>query len=459
MNQGWYSKKDVIQDLTTATGKSVCDLNEEYVIMGKNPPPCHMANEEEEEMQIATLYGGRKPSDHTDIGKPDLMGITQMIRMVDQFYERPSIENRTNGDRKQVTSAVVSISKLNPDVVEFVPLNKKLPNKLDKEGLNCITEDVIKNKDVSYESEKSDKRGEQIKKSIDINNIKEINKNNNCHSNSSGCIDISRLSSLEMQEMRQKLKTKISATSNTNCVKVKRERNLAIATLVKLHCQPPNIAVSGEDKIELKAPDYYQKSLSSHEKDSEMKESIKKSCIIPDAALERTVIITKKPEFNENLEHVVDSNSNQLYVVKEPNATTSKRQDDNKKQPGHSTLCPAKENSEDIPKEVRESIVKVENWFNSPSKKQKGSSFYLGPVTFKKKVSCKPMSPISIDSENSNAQKSEIFVPSAFANQLSKKYMERSKAREAREQDIWTKIELELKAKDEKIKNQAHVIA
>ncbi|XP_047529829.1 uncharacterized protein LOC125065997 isoform X2 [Vanessa atalanta] len=410
-------------------------------------------------MQIATLYGGRKPSDYKDIGKPDLMGITQMIRMVDQFYERPSIENRTNGDKKQVTSdTLVSISKLNPDVVEFVPLNKKLPYKLDKEGLNCI-EDVIKNKDVSYESEKSDKRGEQIKKSIDINKIKEINKNNNCNNNSSGCIDISRLSPLEMQEMRQKLKTKISGTSNTNCVKVKRERNLAIATLVKLHCQPPNTAVPGEDKIELKAPDYYQKSLSSHEKDSKMKESIKKSSIIPDAAFERTVMITEKPEFNENLEHMVDSNSNQLYVAKEPNATTSKGKDDDKKQPYHSTLCPAKENSEVIPKEVRESIVKVENWFNSPSKKQKGSSFYLGPVTFKRKVSSKPMSPISIDSENSNVQKSETFVPSVFANQLSKQYMERSKAREAREQDIWTKIELELKAKDEKVKNQAHVIA
>ncbi|XP_046959582.1 uncharacterized protein LOC124529729 isoform X2 [Vanessa cardui] len=406
-------------------------------------------------MQIATLYGGRKPSGDTDIDMPDLKGITQMIRMVDQFYERPSMESRTNGDDTQVTSTVVSISKLNPNVVEFVPLSKKPPSQLDTVGLNSITEDVIKKKDVTYECENPEKRGEQL----DINNIKEVNKIDNGHSNSSSCIDMSRLTPLEMQEMRQKLKTKISGTSNTNCVKVKRERNLAIATLVKLHCQPPNTTVSGADKIELKAPDYYQKSLSSHVKDSEMKESIKKSNVTSEV-LDKTFMITKKAVLNENLEHIVDSNRNQICVLKETNATSSKEQDDNKNQLCHSKSSPAKENSKDIPKEVRESIVKVENWFNSPSKKQKGSSFYLGPVTFKKKVGSKPMSPISIDSENSNVQKSDSFVPSAFADELSKKYMERSKAKEAMDQDIWTKIELELKAKDEKIKsNQAHVTA
>ncbi|XP_050345984.1 uncharacterized protein LOC126770569 [Nymphalis io] len=456
MNHAWYSKKDVTQDLTTATGKSVCDLKEEYVVEGQKPPPYHLADEVEEEMQISTLGGGQKPSGNIDIGKPDLMGITQMIRMVDQFYEKPLIKNKPDDDNRLVTNTVISISKLNPDVEEFVPRNyaNKPPNNLNVVGVRCIQEDIIEKNDEtvkcdkSEKGEKTEKRVEQLRNPKSLNNIKEINKIDNCYSNSLGRIDVSRLSPLEMEEMRKKLKTKISGTSNTNCVKVKRERNLAIATLVKLHCKPPNAAVSGEEKFELKTPDYYQKSL---EKDSKI-ESIKKSNILSDAALDNSVVITKQLEYNENLELTIGSNTKQLCAVNETN-TTFKVLDDDKntqKRPSQSLTSTTKENSCVITKEVRESIVKVENWFNSPSKKQKGPSFYLGPVTFKRKVCSKPMSPISIGSENSNAQKSEIFVPSEFANQLSKKYMERSKAREADEQDIWMKIESELKAKDKK---------
>ena len=36
--KGWYSKKDVIKDLSKATG-AVCDLDEEYVVVGERPPP------------------------------------------------------------------------------------------------------------------------------------------------------------------------------------------------------------------------------------------------------------------------------------------------------------------------------------------------------------------------------------------------------------------------------------
>ncbi|CAH2106019.1 unnamed protein product [Euphydryas editha] len=388
--------------------------------------------------------------------KPDLMGITQMIRMVEQFDEKPSNESYNDVPKLIATNTLLSITKLNPNVPDFVP------NNVDTVHLNknsetevCLNENVNTGRDQNCivsgtpMNEKEIDDVKQLNNSKNIKDIKEINKADNV-SGSSSRIDTSRLTEVEMKEMREKLKDKILKTSNEKCVKVKRERNLAIATLVKLHCKP---ATSDINTPKLIGPEYYETKLS---------ENVSSSSIAPSKSENTTDSSTVSKRF----EHLVNNNSTESNVV------DNKIKDDaeiskhfitkNNEEPSTSTVSVKDSSDNAIPKEVKDSIEKVEDWLNNPKKVSKSPVLYLGPVTFKRKVksnNSKTISPISTNSENTGSvvYKTETFVPSELASQLAKEYSERKKAKqivEQQQQNIWTKLELELKAKDEIIRNR-----
>ncbi|CAH0723094.1 unnamed protein product, partial [Brenthis ino] len=429
--KGWYSKQDVMKDLSKASGTRVSDLDEEYVVVGEQPPPFYRTADKEEELQLLRLYGGHQPlsPNNTDIVEPDLEGITQMLRMVDEYNDSP-VNNKAKETKKQDTNTVITISKLNPNVAEFVPRSDD--DICNKDSAIVANNDLV----VSEVDEEKHNRRTSEHKSTEARD-----RSINTLSNKS----ISIKDSNEIKEMREKLKTKITNTFNTSCVKVKRERNLAIAMLVKLHTQPNNEINNDGQKPKLMTPDYFKKSvnhdakMSGSDKSSNKNTNSNTPVVFDDIDMCKDTKDDIKDYSNNN------SNSNDEIMQRE---------------------SPVSDNlNNSMTKEIKESIQKVDDWLNPKINAENKTSaitrpsLYLGPITFKRKTNSKPMSPISVESElkSQNSEKSnEVFVPSTFASELTKKYEERNKARDNQltNQDIWTKLESDLKVRDEVIKKK-----
>ncbi|CAG9584948.1 unnamed protein product [Danaus chrysippus] len=393
-SKGWYSKQDVIKDLAKVTGKRVSDLGNHYVV-GTEPPP--VWNNEEDDEDLSRFYGGQTPTQTDDIEKPDLAGITEMLRMVDNYNEGPSEENKT-----EPTDVIVSISKLDPNAQEF-------ESSTVKQGQSAL------NVNSSKYNEEPDIRDQKlpldVKKTVRTDICDTKVRDNQTHIPN------------ELKQMREQLKTKIAETSNINCVKQKRERNLAITTLMKLYSKE---AVT-ETKPNLISPEYFINNTAN------------------------------------NITHTQDGVGNNL--------TTDHVTED--------TLN-ASTDTEIINKEIAASVEKVTKWLCSSetetpnncsdtSRKDTDSTeentvtkvpqqtkvplIHLGPVTFKRKTNNRhAISPVSLLSD-SKTNKSETYIPSNYANELTKKYTEQSKQRQS-QPDLWTSIENKLKEKDEKLKKQ-----
>lgn len=211
-----------------------------------------------------------------------------------------------------------------------------------------------------------------IAKNVDDTKI--INKTDNVITNFSR-IDTSRLTDAQVQEMRAKVKEKIRVTSNEKCGKLKRERNLAIATLVKLHCASQTNDLNTPKLI---SPEYFEKRLSDQKKkltDSEVPEKVPYSDLNdPDNTTDSSVVYKR-------FEPLVDKNT------AEPNETDNEgteyfiaKNSQSKKSVSSTT------SNNETNKEVNQSIEKVENWLNNPQKVPKAPPLYLGPVTFKRKA-------------------------------------------------------------------------
>lgn len=226
----------------------------------------------------------------------------------------------------------------------------------------------------------------------------------------------------EKLRMAKILKSKIIQGSKAQTIKHKTERNVAIAALMKLNSKPPDSDTPKMASV-VNSPKKIPKAESSNESSS----SSPRPILFPPEYFETPTCSTKvnieKPEVN--LEPEMDP-------------------------------------------QIKESIDKVNNWLNKPEvTKPKAPKIYLEPVAFKKKEASSSSSPSSFQMNHpisSSSPKSFVkvqpisatpsFVPSSYASDLAKKYEERSKAKEALHLDIWTKLEKDLKAKDEQIKNK-----
>ena len=111
-----------------------------------------------------------------------------------------------------------------------------------------------------------------------------------------------------------------------------------------------------------------------------------------------------------------------------------------------------------IDPQIEESVNKVENWLNySKSPETKGSIICLGSITFKRKASS-IKSPNSDIENNNKAPKASChstnYITSKYADDLFKKFVEKSQAREDQNGDIWSTLQKKLKARDEEIRNK-----
>ncbi|XP_069358678.1 uncharacterized protein [Maniola hyperantus] len=403
-NQGWYSMNDVLKDLRKATGLRgrVHNLDEGSFLVGNQPPPQPVNEPDEDaELQMFHLGGSRRPSAREFIGKPDLPGITQMLRMVDDLTEE---EPKTPPKKiKSPTTSVLSISKLNPNVNEFIPKSSAVSNKTTQDK----TDDII------------------------------------CDSFNLGPIDKNKLTEEQIKKIKQNLITKISVTSKETCVKVKRERNLAIASLVKLYCVPQP---TDEEKPKLLVPAYFEKSNLAEKKTTEK------------VGTEKSIDAQNPTEDSPNKGPKAELSAEKVEAMREaPDPSIAESVDKVQKWLHDS------ENAGSTTKNPKNNIIKNENVVVSKINGQKEPSIakkapYIGAVTFKRKASSKPISPTSTDSnECVKTSKPRAYKPTKYAEELRKTYMEKKKLNEAKQQammDPWTKVEAELRAKDQEMLNK-----
>lgn len=107
---------------------------------------------------------------------------------------------------------------------------------------------------------------------------------------------------------------------------------------------------------------------------------------------------------------------------------------------------------------IKESISKVNNWLREKpvvtvSEKSKSAMVYLGPLTYKRKDSLTCKSPSEVTGKK--VPKAAEYKPSSYAEELHKKYSEKSKTiMPTPTLNIWEKLEADLKKKDFEVKNR-----
>lgn len=176
---------------------------------------------------------------------------------------------------------------------------------------------------------------------------------------------------------------------------MKSERNIAIASLLKLYSDPPMTSGVNENPPILLTPQHFEKP------------------------------------------YVDDTKINDA-------PQTSK--------PQNEILIDTKTNNVENMKEVDNSVAKVKSWLKMDEKpKPLGKALFLGPVTFKKKEIVKPITPISEVSEKTSCN-SPSYVPTEYAEKLTETFKMRVKAKEEKTLDMWSRLERDLKAKDEDIR-------
>ncbi|XP_068631832.1 uncharacterized protein [Battus philenor] len=355
----WYSKKDVLEDLAQVSSSVVKELDEEYIVVGEQPPPMFTKDETDDNEFLLQLKGADTSGvtiEHKQ--SPDLAGITEMLRMVDRFESPNDKDKHEQKPSDGRGTTIISISKPN--------FNPKSTSTENFKGLDKNT----------------------------VNNIVKGNNNGRLQSETP-----TRLDKSIKEEMSDKLKEKISSSLKENNFKVKMSRNLALASLLKLHSEP--IDSDTRNKPRLYTP-----------KDFE------------------------NPHINTN--NLVNSSEScdKLELNVEETKSLSKDTNNNDQK-------------------VNESIVKVQNWLNGKEKPRvKEPALYLGQVTFKRKDIPKPSAAINNNSEKTHKTDSKSFIPSSYANKLTETYMVRNKSKENKPKDIWTKLEEELKQRDVIIKEK-----
>ncbi|XP_049869545.1 uncharacterized protein LOC126369245 [Pectinophora gossypiella] len=391
----WYTAQDVMNDLAEHTGIRIGDFEEEYIVRGEKPPPPRAPEEvlnDEFELRF-----GRDDAPPPSSGNltPDLAGITHMLRLVDTFDapgdQKKKIEKNEIPKETALEQSII-ISKLNPNVHEFVP--KSL------QTVNHVNKTILKKDESNNNNENIDKETFATVHNEHVNDIEDTEKH-----------------------MVAALKSKIIAASKDNSLEKKRDRNVAIAALVRLNSSAPESPKRVIEQSAQRTPKPTQQ---------------------PETT-DFTKTISPKPIVLFTPEYFVGAS-------RSPTAVTM-----DTKPP---LLTPTSSGSIDsLDPQVKQSIEKVSNWLSGPDKKvaKKPMVPLTEPISFKKKDSAATMSSCS-DVSKKKESPYAAFVPSEYATQLAKAY--RAKEEQKKEEQnmapktIWDKLENDLKAKDELIKKR-----
>lgn len=237
------------------------------------------------------------------------------------------------------------------------------------------------------------------------------------------------------------LKEQISKIPKDSPFYKRKDKNVAIAALIKTNTIPSatsNLTPSSSSpKTILLTPEYFKGPCTAENQDAQDQENL----VVPSHRM-------SPPKLHE--EDSSKDNENIEDNVLEENITPK------------TDVTPVRT---PIDPYMQESINKVNNWFNSPPasksaklcrgattdvSKRKPAEPYLGTFMFKKKSVSDRNS--SISSSKSPVLTTPTYVPSKYAQDLVKKYEERNQVKEMHKEehmDIWTKLERDLKIKDE----------
>ncbi|XP_052740212.1 fibrous sheath CABYR-binding protein isoform X2 [Bicyclus anynana] len=268
--KSWFTTQDALQDLNWVAGGYVpVDFNEDEEVFGYQVPPRRYMNfDHETDEQLERLSGGYRAIVDDSAGAPDLAGIKHMLRLVEDSEEEVEDEVPVQEPEPEPATStnVVIISKLNPEVKEFVPKSgaddgkslKKEENVNDKtEILN--TEEKQENK---VEVETDEQEETEVKEKTDEHEeivLEEVPRvpppvppvvqegDEIGDPLSTRRVDTNRLTDSEIQQMRTVLQRKINDNWEATCMRNKCRRNVAIVTLLKLHCKSPSSTPVGQE--------------------------------------------------------------------------------------------------------------------------------------------------------------------------------------------------------------------
>lgn len=338
----------------------------------------------------------------------------------------------------------IIISKLNPEVHEFVPNNIKSKNLGSKNhSLDTLEEfsngehasktlgkaPKITNSEATYSNSMNQKLSPE---SSEASHETGRNGAGDC-----GWVQMDTKDE-EKNKMIAMLKQQIINIPKDSPFDKRKDRNVAIAALIKANTIPStasNLKSSSPSPIPmLLTPDYFKGPSTSENMVTQLNENFVPS---PSTSSQKQL----EKDNSKDIEIVED---NVLEENITPNAEVT---------PMRTSMDPY----------VQESIVKVNNWFNGPQKskpahqgttldisKLKRAEPYLGTkFIFKKKSVPDRNSPKSdISRSKTPVLTTPSYVPSKYAQELVKKYTERNQVKEV-PLDIWAKLERDLKIKDE----------
>lgn len=358
----------------------------------------------------------------------------------------------------------IVISKLNPEVQEFVPKNIKSTNDVPRNhSFDCNTLQELNNgkhspethkeapipfkNDTKYPnsrkqtlSQKSSQAHETGRNGAGDNGrviYKDI-KDKQCIMPDETKVLLGPEKYKEKKKMIAVLREIISKIPKDSPFDKRQDRNVAIATLVKANTipSPTNLC---EQKPVLLTPDYFKGPSASEDLDTQHKENVVPSRMSPPKLLGENKA--------NNIENVEDNTIEENITSNLEVASVGTPVDPH----------------------MQESINKVNNWFSAPPRskpaeqnqgaisdipKAKPAEPYLGTCTFKKKSVPGQNSPVSSPSTSkSPVSVTPSYIPSKHAQDLAKKYEERKQVKEEHI-DIWTKLERDLKIKDEEFRQR-----
>lgn len=313
----------------------------------------------------------------------------------------------------QSSDCVISITKvsnLNPCVEEFRPKNIKS----DRLTSHSPGNNVSNNPNVITQG--NDKKTEEADNSKIDSNVKSDHK----------CTDVNANSANkdEYEEIATKLKNKISDAAKSDTFELKKQKNVAIATLLRLYANNKSPSNEVDSSIKLIKPDFFK---SSHPVSSSA---------------------TSTPEPKDDTQSIPAGSSASR------SSTPARTPSENNSSESNTTKPKVK-----LDPEMRSSIEKVSKWLEEPTKK-KSKPVYLNPIAFKRKEITPPSSSTSVSDTKPSPKRNitndkQQYKPSGFASDLGKKYMERSKILEAKQNEVtWSNLDKVLKQKDMLIKKR-----
>ncbi|KAF9416947.1 hypothetical protein HW555_005863 [Spodoptera exigua] len=390
----WKTKADVLNDIAEATGMAPRnhDIAAQYIVVGDAPPPPLFMEDEDPEMNLMFGDSYRRSSVTENTG-PDCAGIMQLLEMV-RNSERNDDDEDADGIGDQLNYEITirkpkTDSLLNPNVKEFVPkgAGKKNSNVLHANG-------VAQNGRAGMTSEQERDNG------------------------SSNSVTAETGTQASYEHITTALKNTISeaAHSDNQSFHMKKQKNVAIATLLRLYANNNN--TSSKPDVKLWTPEQFEK-----KKDDSS-----------DVKIEESNATTE----------VQASSSIQIEPITSPDSSNS--------------IGPARALEQNS--EMRESIEKVNHWFNMPVQKKQTKSLYLGPISFKRKdpvvkASTSPQ-PSTTSKSDSPSTTIKLYKPTKFAADLGKQYLERSQQKQ-RDEELnvnWANLGDVLEKKDKAIRKR-----